>query len=967
VSRELVQTIKAATWRNAAEAQQLAASADVDAGEILQVLDILLHKVLAADAERHALRRQAFAGLVQRKPDESLFRPFVRAMKSAPADVRTTLVELLPRVAGQNDPAELVDMLRAPEPELRSAAARALGEIGGKSVVTGTAQLLSERNFPGLRDALDVLARVPASMGGGGIVVQACERILTNPGDPADRALAARMLGDPAIAARSPAAAMRALALAARDPNEPLSVAAINALANVAGEADYLQITAPVIEGRSTRAAAAAIEGLKRFPGERTAAVLERKLASGPNALRFACLAVAEQAQSDALLSVVVKALGHPHLAVRNRASEVMGALARGGKVEVGRTLVWLLRSPDVSVRRMAADVLRSVPDPHGELWPKVVSSLRDDDWWVRERVMDALVELAGRGLSRYMVAWLADTSDVVRRFALSVLLRLKDPETIGALVHCALNDSDWWAREKAIEVIAEFRDARAVPTIVDIMQKSPELQLACIAALRHIDPTKSAAYVLPLASSPDGDVRHAVLKLVEELNDPAHAPVAAGLADDPDPSVQRLARAIHARYSVVSEADTAVPTVARPISSEGVPVIDGDTTPLDVLLARLVELGGDDLILASDRRVFMKKHGTIAPLTELPVNADRAAALLTPLLSTALAPRLEQKKDVDFSYVVKATGARFRVNLFRQRGGLSAVFHAVRGTVPVLEQLGLPPVVASWCNFKNGLVIVAGPTASGKSTTLAALLDAMNRRARQHIVSIEDPIEVLHAPKQSLVNQREVGTHTRSFAAALRSALREDPDVLMIGEMRDFETISLALTAAETGHLVFGTVNTISSDQAVERIINVFPRAQQEQARSSLADVLKAIVCQTLVRGKDGQTRQLAAEVLLNNEAIANVIRKGKAVQIPSIIATASDAGMQTLEQDLARLIKSGLVDADDAAAKVRNKRELEAARAAIEASQPAAQQAARADQERATGTTGSFTLGTFTRKGGT
>ncbi len=925
MSKETVQAIRAATWRSPAEVSAVLAGADVDAGEILQVLDLLLHKVLAADAERHALRRQAFAALVQRRPDESLFRPFVRAFKQAPPDVRTVLGDLLPKVAQNADTAELVDVLRSPEPEMRAAAARSLVEIaqgpGGKAVVAAVSKLVNERGFAGLKEALDVVVRA-----GGAHAVPLLERVLLHP-DPADRVLAARLLGDPHVAARASSQVMHALQNAARDPVEQVAIAAVQGLAVVATEADYLAVAVPLVESKDNRGlklAAAALEGLRRFPNERTAAILERKIAVGPNTLRFSALAVAEAAGSDALLGVVVKALGHPHIAVRNRASEVMSSMARSGRVEVGRTIVWLLRSQDVSVRRMAADVLRAVPDPHGELWPKLVSSLRDDDWWVRERVMDALVELAGRGLSRYMVAWLADGSDVVRRFALSVLLRLKDPETIGALVHCAMNDSDWWAREKAIEVIAEFRDPRAVPTVIDLMQRNPELQLACIAALRRIDAGAAAPHVLPLAQSPDADVRLAVLKLVEELNDASHAWVADALHDDPDPAVQRLARSVAARYSVVRENDPAVPGIA--------PVAGGDTTPLDVLLTRVVEVGGDDLILASDRQVYVKRPGGIVAVTEQPVSAERASALLTPLLSTALMLRLETKRDVDFSYAVKATGARFRVNLFRQRGGLSAVFHAVRGIVPDLEQLGLPAPVASWCNFKNGLVLVAGPTASGKSTTLAALLDEMNRKSSRHIVSIEDPIEVLHPAKLSLVNQREVGTHTRSFAAALRSALREDPDVLMIGEMRDKETIALALTAAETGHLVFGTINTISSDQAVERIVNAFPRSEQEQVRSSLADVLRAVLCQTLVRGKDGNTRHLAAEVMINNDAIANLIRKGKSVQIPSIVATAADAGMQTLEQDLARLIRSGVVDVDDASAKVRNKRELETARGAPE-----------------------------------
>lgn len=816
---------------------------------------------------------------------------------------------------------ELLDRLRAPDADVRARAARSLAEMGGPLVLAPVSQLILERGFPGVREALDVVVRL-----GGAQAIAMLEHVLSHQ-DPGDRVVAVRLLGDPAVVARAPMIAVRALAIAARDPVESVASAAVAALAAVASEADYLPAAAALIDGKNLRLATAALDGLKRFPSARTAAVLERRLLVGPQTLRFTALAVIEAAQADAFLGPLVKALGHPHLAVRKRAGDVMAAVAKSGRVEVGRTIVWLLRSTDVNVRRMAADVLRSVPDPAGELWPKLVSSLKDDDWWVRERVMDALVELAGRGLSHFMVQWLADPSDVVRRFALTVLLRLKDPDTIGPLVQCALHDVDWWVREKAIEVIAEFKDARAVPTLVELMHQNPELQLSCIAALKTIDAVTAAPHVLPLLQAPDADVRLAALRLVEEQNDPAHATAVELLIDDEAPLVQRLASALLARWRVARRVEPGVPGT--------VPVEGGDTTPLDTLLLRVVEMGGDDVIMSPDRPVFMKRRGQVLPITEQPVSGDRVAALLTPLLSSSQAQRLEAKKDVDFSYVEKSSGHRFRLNMFLARGGLSAVFHSVHGAVPALEKLALPNVVPSWCSAKNGLVLIAGPTASGKSTTLAALLDAMNTYTSRHIISIEDPIEVMHRPKMSLVNQREVGTHTRSFAAALRSALREDPDVLMIGEVRDRETTHLALTAAETGHLVFGTINTISSEQAVERIINAFPRAQQEQARSSLADVLRGVLCQTLVRGRDGVSRHLACEVLVATEAVATLIRKGKSVAMASLIGAGADAGMQSLENDLLRLIKAGLVDPEDAMAKVKNRRDIEGARDATSTTQ--------------------------------
>jgi twitching motility protein PilT len=742
------------------------------------------------------------------------------------------------------------------------------------------------------------------------------EKLLTG-GAAADRLAAARGLGEPAMVKVAPQA-LRLLAGALRDPVENVATAAIQSIAAIGSEADYHAACVGLIDGKNLKLAAAALEALKRFPTEHTAQVVERKLAQGPYVLRMAALAVIEAAAADPLLPPLVRALGHSHLAVRNRAAEVMAALARSGRVEVGRTLVWLLRSNDVNVRRGAADVLRSVSDPHGELWPKLVSSLRDDDWWVRERVMDALVELAGKGLSRYMVAWLADPSDVVRRFALSVLHRLKDEDTIGPLVHCALHDTDWWTREKAIDVIAEFNDPRAVPTLVEIMRTSPDMQVACVAALKRIDPNAVVAHVLPLASSPDPDVRLAVLRAIEERSEeqsePSHVAVAEALRDDRDPGVQRAAHALLAKL----RAGQAKPPADAINAANAVDAIDG-------LLLRALEIGVDDLILAPDRPAYVKNPSGIWPITEGPLPAERLSALLRPMLTPLQAAALDARRDVDRSYVVRANGRRFRMSVFGQRGGIGAVFHAARGEAPLLETLGLPAVIPDLCQQKNGLVLVAGPTGSGKTTTLAAIIDYINRKSACHVISVEDPIEVLHVPKQSLVNQREVGTHTRSFAAALRAALREDPDVLVVGDLRDPESTLLALTAAETGHLVFATVQTTSVDQAIERVIAGVAKSHHEQARGSVADVLRAVVSQVLVKGKDGHSRHVACEMMINNDATANLVRKGKTVQIASILSSAADVGMQTLDQDLLRLVRAGLVDVDDALQKARNRKELE------------------------------------------
>jgi twitching motility protein PilT len=340
----------------------------------------------------------------------------------------------------------------------------------------------------------------------------------------------------------------------------------------------------------------------------------------------------------------------------------------------------------------------------------------------------------------------------------------------------------------------------------------------------------------------------------------------------------------------------------------------------------QLARAEGDDLIVAPDRPVYMKKVGRTTPVTEQPLTAEQVRSVLLPHLSTDQIVALQALQDVDYSHEVKSEGLRFRANVFQQMGGLGGVFRRIKGQLPEIASLGLPPVVRTLPDLKNGLVLVGGPTGSGKSTTLAALIDSINRTSSRHIISLEDPIEVLHRRNMSLVNQREIGTHTDSFAAALRSTLREDPNVILVGEIRDLPTIEFTVIAAETGHLVFGTVHTVSAATTVDRLISAFPPGQQEQVRSTLADSLRAVVCQYLLKTKDGNGRVLAVEVMLNNEAVSNLIRKGKSFQIPSVIATCREQGMQLMDQDLMRLYKEGKLAAEDAYMKAVSKHDFEA-----------------------------------------
>ena len=349
----------------------------------------------------------------------------------------------------------------------------------------------------------------------------------------------------------------------------------------------------------------------------------------------------------------------------------------------------------------------------------------------------------------------------------------------------------------------------------------------------------------------------------------------------------------------------------------------------IEDLMTDLVKAGGSDLHLAAYQPPYGRFNGQLRPmLEEVVLSEEQCNKLIFSLLNNSQRKHLEQNWELDCSYGLRGV-ARFRVNVYRQRGTYAACLRALGDSIPALANLGLPPVVEETSRKPKGLILVTGPTGSGKTTTLAALLNHINQTRAEHILTIEDPIEFTYKNEKSVIHQREVNEDTRSFANALRAALREDPDVILVGELRDLETIQLAISAAETGHLVFGTLHTSSASQTVDRMVDVFPAGQQTQIRVQLSGSLLAVFSQTLckrVRPLPGQFgRVMAQEIMINTPAIANLIREGKTAQIYSQIQTGAKEGMLTLERALANLIQEEAISHAEALLKTTRPEELE------------------------------------------
>ncbi|WP_318241204.1 type IV pilus twitching motility protein PilT [Cellulomonas avistercoris] len=402
----------------------------------------------------------------------------------------------------------------------------------------------------------------------------------------------------------------------------------------------------------------------------------------------------------------------------------------------------------------------------------------------------------------------------------------------------------------------------------------------------------------------------------------PRHGTVpGAGQVPTPAPHLPDPARAFPDRAAAPAQppARPVAPPPAAPAAPTARPAAqvrrpgsadrqEGDLD-IDEVLHEMVRLGASDAHFTAGSPPMVRVSGALRPLEQFgPVMPDPLRRSLYAILSQKQREKYEANLELDISHAVRGL-ARFRVNVYQQRESIGAAFRVIPYEIKPLEELGVPPVVGQFASLPRGLVLVTGPTGSGKSTTLASIIDLANRTREDHIMTVEDPIEFLHRHKKCIVNQREVGADTHSFTSALKHVLRQDPDIILVGEMRDLETISVALTAAETGHLVFATLHTQDAAQTIDRIIDVFPSHQQEQVRTQLAGAIQGVVCQTLCKRADGAGRAVATEVLIATPAIRNLIREGKTHQIYSSMQAGAQQGMHTLDQHLADLVKTGRI----------------------------------------------------------
>ncbi len=548
--------------------------------------------------------------------------------------------------------------------------------------------------------------------------------------------------------------------------------------------------------------------------------------------------------------------------------------------------------------------------------------------------------ETGGRLANSLVALGLATENDLVRAFATSVGLGFVDPAAGSIDDHAvALLDIEV-ARELSALPVAFGDGSEVVVAIADPAARD-QLQTRLVAEMGvpvalALAPRRAlleaiAAQGNGVPGSPAGHTEVATGHAPPANRNGNGAAPATGQAAAPAPATGQAAAPAPATGQAAAQRPAAAPAPGRPrenvaATNGGAQLMSEEASELDldVLLGQLVERGGSDLHLTVGIAPSIRVNGQLTPLDDFPTLVpDELQKLLYAIMTQKQREAFENDLELDMSYSVPGL-ARFRVNIFQQRYAMGAVMRVIPFEILPLEDLGIPEQVANFAYLPRGFVLVTGPTGSGKSTTLASLIDLANRNRAAHIMTVEDPIEFLHQHKQCVINQREVGTDTHGFAPALKHALRQDPDIILVGELRDLETIQIALTAAETGHLVFGTLHTQDAPQSIDRIIDVFPPHQQEQIRVMLAGALKGVVCQTLVKTADGKGRTAASEVMVASSGIKNLIREGKTHQIYSAIQAGAKDGMIAMDQSLAQLVKNGRVTYDAALEKCNNASEF-------------------------------------------
>ncbi|HEX8620077.1 MAG TPA: PilT/PilU family type 4a pilus ATPase [Thermoanaerobaculia bacterium] len=581
--------------------------------------------------------------------------------------------------------------------------------------------------------------------------------------------------------------------------------------------------------------------------------------------------------------------------------------------------LLPLVASGDASTRTAVLNILLRMPNTH-EVVKRYIRFTKTIAGFARDRALESL-RVFGPQIIEPAIELLSDPDDELRAAAIAVAGTFEDPRLVPATI-TLLKDPDWWIRIAAAETLGRIRDPRSVEPLVAALA-DPDVKWAAVEALGRIADPRALPALGRMLGAPPPAVRSEVMQALQNFKHPQVTQALTQIATHDAERTVRM-RAVDI-LEQIEKRDNRGDDVAR-VRNEALAARSVQGEPkLHTFLISTRNSGASDFHLAVGQPPIVRMAADLLRAQGEPFTPEQTEAMLREILTPPQWEILEKEQQLDFCYFIPQAG-RYRGNIFIDHRGYNGVFRVIPEKPPTITELGLPAHLADIADYHQGLVLICGPSGSGKSTTLAAFVNLFNETRHDHVLTMEDPVEFVHPFKNCLINQREVGTHTRSFARALRAALREDPDVIVIGEMRDNESVGLALTAAETGHIVLGTLSATSAPKAIDRLISSFPIDEQPQIRASLSESLKYVIAQRLLPAKEGRKQVACFEVLKGTTNIANMIRDEKTFQIYSAMQIGRSLGMQTFDEALKDLLRRNEISAETAYMAAQKKEDFEA-----------------------------------------
>ena len=644
------------------------------------------------------------------------------------------------------------------------------------------------------------------------------------------------------------------------------------------------------------------------------------RLAHDPEkAVREKALGVLAQRNPAGSVDLFVQQLSHVDYSTQQILVDALTRAAAGQGAAFADRLLPLMAEGEAGTRSVVLKILLGMPDRRAVVRRYIVFS-RTLAGWARDRALESMRAFEG-DLVEPTIELLSDPDQEVRASAMLVAQSFEDPRIVPATIGL-LKDPDWWIRITAAETLGRLKDPRGVVPLVEALS-DPETRWSAVEALGRIGDLRAVPGLSELLQDPAPEVRIEVVQALSHFDHPQMLDFVRNVAKQ-DPSRAVRARAFEIVREMAARSQTKLADEAALKQAAHAAKSGAGEPKLNALLVATRNNGASDLHLSVGQPPVLRLAADLVRAQGEPFTPEQTEAMVREILTDAQWERLEKEKQLDFCHYIPTAG-RYRANVFVDQKGVNGVFRVIPERPPTIAEIGLPAHLAEIAEYHQGLVIVCGPSGSGKSTTLAALVNLFNETRHDHVLTMEDPVEFVHPFKTCLVNQREVGKDTQSFARALRAALREDPDVIVIGELRDNESVSLALTAAETGHIVLGTLNSTSAAKAVDRILSSFPADEQGQVRAALSESLKFVIAQRLLPAKEARKQVAAFEVLRNTVAVANMIREEKTYQIPSAMQIGKSLGMQTFDDALKAHLAAGRITGEAAYRAAAKKEDFE------------------------------------------